>query len=49
MLELDPAYYASIMLVVFHAYYAQNYTGIIGTSLHKNRAQNCLSQIHRTY
>ena len=26
-------YYASIMLDAFHAYYAQNYAGIIGTSL----------------
>ena len=27
------AYYASIVLDAFHAYYFQNYAGIIGTSL----------------
>ena len=28
------SYYASTMLDAFHAYYAQNYAGIIGTSLY---------------
>ena len=28
------ACYASIMLMLFHAYYAQNYAGIIRTCLH---------------
>ena len=26
-------YYASIMLILFHAYYAENYAGIISTGL----------------
>ena len=28
------SYYAGTMLDTFHAYYAQNYAGIIGTSLY---------------
>ena len=35
MLEILPIMLALFMLVVFYAYYAQNYAGIIGTSLHK--------------